>query len=166
MPKGFQKGHPVYGGLKTRFKKGCKPVKPWKKGHKPWNIGLPADKQPFAGKKHTEKYKNKMRIAHLGEKHFAWKGDGAGYKAIHYWVSYRKGKAKKCVDCGTTEGKIEWSNVDHKYRRNVNDYKSRCVKCHRMYDHTIVYQTRLKAIEGRLMALEKNMKKITEHVNE
>jgi len=33
--KGFQKGHPVYGGFKTRFGKGNKPSKPFEKGHKP-----------------------------------------------------------------------------------------------------------------------------------
>jgi len=32
----------------------------FKKGHKPWGTGLPKEKQPFFGKKHTEEWKKLM----------------------------------------------------------------------------------------------------------
>ena len=65
-----------------------------------------------------------------------WKGDNAGYSSIHHWVRDRKGSAEMCENCGKTkwETRIEWSNIDHKYRRDVNDYQALCVKCHKEYD--------------------------------
>lgn len=27
-----------------------------------------------------------------------------------------------------------WANIDHKYRRLLDDYISMCVSCHRQYD--------------------------------
>ena len=134
--KGFQKGHKFFsGGEKNWFKKG-EPSKgiAFKKGNKPYNTGLTSKKQPFYGKKHTEETKRKMRLASLGKKNPAWKGDFASYAAFHAWVKQHKGKAKKCSDCGIIKGKIEWSNVNHAYKRRLEDYKERCVKCHRKYD--------------------------------
>jgi len=53
---------------------------------------------------------------------------------MHVWVRRRKGKASlyKCIDCG--EQAIHWSNVDHSYKRKLEDYQPRCMKCHRKYD--------------------------------
>jgi hypothetical protein len=34
--------------------------------------------------------------AHRGPEHHFWKGDAVGYKGIHMWVSYHKGKASVC----------------------------------------------------------------------
>lgn len=70
-----------------------------------------------------------------------WKGDSAGYQAIHVWVASKKGKPTKCEKCGVTDLKkrngyrgIEWANVDHKYRRVIDDYIALCNKCHTNYD--------------------------------
>lgn len=101
--------------------------------------------------KWTDTQKERIRQANLGKKYSLevnaskaskgkkngmWKGSKASYTAIHIWVLKWKGKANKCVDCGITSDKrkIEWSNVDHKYRRNLDDYVGRCVPCHRGYD--------------------------------
>lgn len=50
----FKKGHPVYGGIETRFKKGQHSSKrtEFKKGIKPW----------ITGKRHTINTKRKMRL--------------------------------------------------------------------------------------------------------
>ena len=69
-----------------------------------------------------------------GEGNGMWKGENASYFAIHSWVYRTKGKPEKCIDCGKTTGRIEWSNIDHQYRRKIEDYQARCKKCHERYD--------------------------------
>ena len=158
--KGFQKGHKFFpGGEKNWFKKG-EPSKGvvFKKGDVPWTKGLPKEKHPWWGKKHSpetiekmkkvvhpkgyklsEETRQKMRDATRKKESesSSWKGDKVGYFGVHAWVVRKKGKAKKCVDCGTLEGKIEWSNANHKYKRVLKDYQAPCVKCHRKHDKAI-----------------------------
>ena len=76
---------------------------------------------------------NKFRV---GSKNPRWKGGIASYVVRHDLIRKQKGKAKICVDCSVTykERRIEWSNIDHKYSRNLNDYSARCCKCHQKYD--------------------------------
>jgi hypothetical protein len=63
-----------------------------------------------------------------------WKGSDAKYKAIHMWVGRHKGAARthKCTYCDNMA--TQWSNIDHKYRRNLDDYKPVCKKCHIEFD--------------------------------
>lgn len=63
-----------------------------------------------------------------------WKGSGAKYKAIHMWVGRHKGRASshKCTYCSNKAR--EWSNLDHRYKRNLDDYVPVCSKCHFAYD--------------------------------
>ncbi len=64
-----------------------------------------------------------------------WRGENASKAAKHRWVSLKKGKPNKCEICLTTkERKYEWANIDHKYRRVLNDYIRMCTSCHRKYD--------------------------------
>lgn len=69
-----------------------------------------------------------------GEKHPRWKGEEAKYCAIHQYITKYKGKASeyKCVDCGKQAE--DWSNKDHSYKRELEDYSPRCKKCHIIYD--------------------------------
>ena len=77
----------------------------------------------------------KVGIGNRGEKHGLWKGDNAKYWAIHEFISKWKGKPKLCEMCGTTTAKkYEWANVDHKYRRVLEDYIRMCTKCHLKFD--------------------------------
>ena len=59
-----------------------------------------------------------------------------GYGGVHDWVRANKGKPQVCEHCGKIkkEGKIEWANTDHKYKRKLEDYISLCTSCHRKYD--------------------------------
>lgn len=68
-----------------------------------------------------------------GDKHYAWKGDQAGYKALHEWVVKNLGKAFWCTWCFSMVN-IEWANLSHQYKRDINDWIQLCVKCHRNYD--------------------------------
>jgi hypothetical protein len=87
--------------------------------------------------------KKRMSIAKISkyteEKGLDWKGDKAGRSAMHKWVEKWKGRPKYCEDCGLDDpNKIyHWSNVDHRYRRILEDYIRRCPKCHIKYDKSI-----------------------------
>lgn len=64
-------------------------------------------------------------------------GNGSrNYWSLHKWVAYRKGKASSCENCGLNEIKrrYEWSNISGEYKRDLNDYESLCVPCHREKD--------------------------------
>ena len=71
-----------------------------------------------------------------GKNNGMWKDEEVCYAGIHIWVVRHKGKPKICEHCGTTnkESKLNWANTDHKYKRNLNDFISLCVSCHRKYD--------------------------------
>ncbi len=96
------------------------------------------------GKKNTEEQNQKISLnAKRGWKNSSWKGRYAGYYAKHIWAEkYMKGP-KICVDCGATEKErvIQASNKDHKYYKRLEDWKWRCVPCHRKYDleHKLVH---------------------------
>ena len=122
--------------MDTKFKKGqiawnkglkgiCKSNKTsFKKGHIPWS------------KSQKGVCLNTGRT-HFKKGHLTWnyKGDFGSYGAMHSWVVRHKGKANHCVDCGSTSSKkFEWANIDHQYRRVLEDYVSRCTSCHRNYD--------------------------------
>lgn len=104
-----------------------------------------------------EKQKAKLRLTHLGKKLSKktklkisssktgffrgeqsphWKGDAAGKVNMHRWVEKWKGKPKKCELCGTKDPTktYDWANVDHSYKRVLEDYTRMCRSCHRKYD--------------------------------
>lgn len=69
------------------------------------------------------------------EDHHNWKGDEAGYVAIHNEIRRIKGTPSICEFCKTKAAKkYEWANIDHLYTRNPDDYIRLCTKCHRNYD--------------------------------
>ena len=76
-------------------------------------------------------YKNKK-----GEtSHHFWKGNNAKPRAVHRWIERWKGKPNECEMCGKTDGnRFEWANIDHKYRRVLEDFIRMCTSCHRNYD--------------------------------
>lgn len=102
----------IYNRKTAKFNSGW-----FKKGQKAWN----KDKKfpQFSGKNHPN-----------------WKGENAKWSAIHMWVRRHKGKPQICQDCGATakEKRLYWSNKDHQYRRNLDDYTSRCPTCHKNFD--------------------------------
>jgi hypothetical protein len=115
------------GGNSTSFKKGQTKPKgayAFKKGYKP-----------------TEEHRRKVSESHSEERNWNWKGNNAGYSALHDWVRKWKGKPEYCEMCGTTIAKkYEWANIDHKYRRILDDYIRVCTSCHRIYDRNNNYE--------------------------
>lgn len=87
------------------------------------------------GKTMSKENSQKKSEAMRGSKNHQWKGDNVGYIDLHAWVVRWKGKASKCEICGIENKKrYEWANIDHKYRRVLEDYISLCTKCHRIFD--------------------------------
>ena len=81
----------------------------------------------------------KSRIAtkrnQSGEKNHMWKGNDAGYAALHYRINNLRGKPSKCEYCKTTKAKrYEWANVNGNYN-DPNDYVRLCASCHRKADN-------------------------------
>lgn len=88
----------------------------------------------FAGIPHEFK-----GVVKRGEMSPSWIGDEVGYGGLHSWVKKNLGKQSLCEHCGDTEQKkYEWSNKDHKYRRNLDDWQRLCSKCHRKYDMEVL----------------------------
>jgi len=99
-----------------------------------YNIFMP--KGIYKHKPHSKETRQKIKNSRwIGSKNTSWKGNNAGYSAMHLWVSQWKGRPKKCEMCGTTNAtKYEWANKDHTYKRILDDYIRMCVRCHRNYD--------------------------------
>jgi hypothetical protein len=105
--------------------------------------------QALTGKKKTKAHIKKVALALTGkkrpymqgDKHFAWKGDGVGYYALHDWVYRTLGEhPKQCEQCGKV-GKtnnnrwtIQWANKSHTYKRDIHDWIALCRKCHFRHD--------------------------------
>ncbi|GAH66719.1 unnamed protein product, partial [marine sediment metagenome] len=59
--------------------------------------------------------------------------DNPAYSTIHLWIKKHKPKPIKCEICGK-ERDLEASNNDHKYSRNLDEWRWLCIPCHRNYD--------------------------------
>jgi len=72
-----------------------------------------------------------------GSDHPNWKGDRAGYAALHSRVRKLRGGPRKCEVCGTTNPakRYEWANLTGNYA-DPQDYARMCVFHHRMFDRT------------------------------
>lgn len=85
----------------------------------------------------------------FGDKNNKWKGEDVGYRALHDWIVRQRGKPQFCEACKRSEAPekrsrghvplkkrdyFEWANVSGKYKRDVQDWKRLCVKCHKAYD--------------------------------
>lgn len=75
----------------------------------------------------------KISLSRLAEKNPMWKGDKAGYDAIHIWVKRRKLKPKLCGVCKTKEPH-DLANISQKYERDLDDWEYLCRKCHMQKD--------------------------------
>lgn len=111
------------------------------------------EKNPFFGKKHSDEAKKKMRKRKMenptmywkGKKRSketiekmrlaSWKGDDIGYVQRHQRIRWLLGTPNICETCNRTDRKkYEWSNKDHKYTLDPQDWQRLCVSCHQKYD--------------------------------
>lgn len=114
----------------------------FKKGLIPWNKGTKGVMKAWnKGKKMRPETRAKIlpllaKYTKPGPTHPNWKGENAKYAAIHMWVNKYKKKPKYCTKCGKAGNshQIHWSNIDHKYQRNLDDYIALCTSCHKKHD--------------------------------
>jgi len=115
----------------------------FKIGHLQSNTGKTHWKEGEHISELTEFKKGDIRIS--GEKNKFWKGDKVGNKALHSWVSRQIGNPHKCLLC-EKEGRVELSNKNGKYTRELSNWQWLCSKCHKKYDNigNKVWETRRK----------------------
>lgn len=67
----------------------------------------------------------------------AFKGDAAGYTAIHTYLRKHFPKSGVCDECGDTSRRTEYALIKgREYSRNREDYRELCKLCHNRYDET------------------------------
>jgi hypothetical protein len=72
-------------------------------------------------------------VSARGEEHPGWKGDDITYKELHRWVRRHKGHPAACERCGGEVG-VQWANLSHEYRRDLDDFIALCRACHGHHD--------------------------------
>jgi len=96
------------------------------------------DHKGFEGKRHSKETRELMSKNRKDKNNSNWKGDKAGYKAIHIWVNKNKLKPKQCEVCGGYTDDLDLSNISGDYKRDVNDYEYICRSCHWKKDKKIL----------------------------
>ena len=116
------------------------------KGH---HIGLGKSKSGvhlgFQGK-HSEETKRRMSLARKGKKKSEehkrniglanFKGDDAGYQAVHKWLRKYMPMPELCQLCLLAPPE-DLANVTGVYTRDVDNWKYMCRSCHSKYDGVI-----------------------------
>ena len=67
-----------------------------------------------------------------------FKGENATHQSIHEYIRKRHPPPDKCQECGKIDHRLNLANIiNHKYTRNIEDYKYLCVKCHQTLDGSL-----------------------------
>jgi hypothetical protein len=85
------------------------------------------------GHKQTKEHKKKIGNAVKGKNNGLWKGDNVKYDGVHAWIRRHKLKPLLCEDCKKTPPK-DLANISGEYKRDLNDYKWLCRRCHMIED--------------------------------
>lgn len=72
-------------------------------------------------------------MGRIGEHNPAWRGEKAGYSAIHMYVKKRLHKPDLCQKCGLYPPS-EMHNISGKYSRSLDDWIYLCQRCHKSVD--------------------------------
>lgn len=77
------------------------------------------------------------RLGNIGEKDPCWKGEETSVNGKHRWIQLHWEKTGICEECGErpiSKGRnkyaTHWSNNDHLYKRDREDWQELCPKCH------------------------------------
>ena len=81
----------------------------------------------------SDETKKKFSKLKMGNKNPMWKGDSAGFHALHMWIKHHKPKPKLCEEC-KQKPPFDLTNISQKYKRDVNDYEWLCRGCHMKKD--------------------------------
>ena len=83
--------------------------------------------------RHVPERRAAVKRNQRGPNNLMWRGDRAGYKALHLRVATARGKPSECEWCGATQGWFDWANLTGRYE-DVRDYARLCRSCHRRHD--------------------------------
>jgi len=84
---------------------------------------------------HFSVKKGRFLKANIGDKNGQWKGAKVKRHSLHAWINYNFIKPESCEFCGTKSASLfDWSNKDHKYTRDREDWQYLCRSCHMKYD--------------------------------
>lgn len=89
----------------------------------------------------TWETRERKRLSMLGKnkgsKHGLWKGNAAGYSAVHRWVRRNKPKPDYCEICHK-RADVDLANITGVYKRDFNNWMYQCHECHMQwhYDNT------------------------------
>lgn len=143
----FKEFEPWNKGMKNPYSETTlKRMSESKKGTIPWIVGKnhSIETRRKISKKVKEAYNNGfvpwnkgLKGYRSGEINNKWKGDNASYSAIHKYIQCHKPKPEGCEVCGKMNCRLELANLSHEYKRDIDDYKYMCVKCHRTFDDTL-----------------------------
>lgn len=81
----------------------------------------------FQGKHHT--LDMNKHLHQEGENSHNWRGDDVGIGDVHQWVRKHKPKPMLCEECHKNEP-FDLANISGEYKRDINDYRWLCRKCH------------------------------------
>ena len=69
-----------------------------------------------------------------GKNNPRWKGDEVSYGGLHRYIRKHKPIVSNCEDCNKSNVKLELANISKQYKRDVDDFKWLCPKCHAKFD--------------------------------
>lgn len=97
--------------------------------------GLLKHPRGMLGKKNpcNKETRDKIGLANNGSKNGMWKGDNVGYISLHEWIKKHKPKPEFCEKCKINKP-YDLANISGKYKRDVNDFRWLCRKCHMKED--------------------------------
>jgi len=151
----FKKGKDNWAYGKPAWNKGTKGVmKPNKTSFK---VGNPAWLKGDTGLKSWHNISGLHTTGWKEAENPNWKGDRAGYTALHHWVVRQRGRAVWCMKCGSCIN-IQWANISHEYKRDIRDWMELCKKCHMIYDHQDGAWGKAKQLYG-----EKHLGRVLDH---
>jgi hypothetical protein len=100
--------------------------------------GIYQHKRGYKRPPFSKEWKDKIaqaRATQIGLNEPRYKGEKVGYWGLHRWLDRTLGRPKKCQDCGTTnQSRYFWANISGLYKRDINDFKRLCGKCHKAFD--------------------------------
>ena len=78
-----------------------------------------------------------------------WKENHGKLAYFHQQITEKFGRLSSCENCGK-EKNLEWSNKDHKYSEDRNDWQYLCRGCHIRYDFRLGLRNNLNKIGMKL----------------
>ena len=93
------------------------------------------EKNRVNGKKFGFQKGHETNVGRKGQYATNWKGENAGYQAIHQWLNANYGKPTECEHEGKHKGKLCYAKIKGKrHAHNRKHYIQLCHRHHAIYD--------------------------------